>query len=140
MFSEHVTIFQTLSIDIWQLICQQRQTNKTKNGELFFGKLFRNVKFLFLILLREGALESNVAPTNCNSLAYLLHTSKAFSNVELFYIFSQTFFELIFATKIKTMLLKQSAVLFSSCQKKKILSILCTWTLKILFTNKRILT
>ena len=34
-FSEHITIFGTLSIDIWQLKCQQRQTNKTKNDDIF---------------------------------------------------------------------------------------------------------
>ena len=59
-----------------------------------------------------------------NSSAFLLHNSKIFSNVKLFSIFSQTFLELIFATKIKTMLLKQSAVLFTSCQ-KNIAYIMC---------------
>ena len=116
-FSEHITIFRTLSIDIWQLKCQQRQTNETKSGEPFFCKLFRIVQLLGLILLREATLESKVAPTNSNSSAFLLHTSKTFSNLELFSIFSQTFLELIFATKIKTTLLKQSAVLFTSCQR-----------------------
>ena len=120
-FSEHITIFRTFSIDIWQLKCQQRETDRTKNGELYFWKFF------FLIILREATLESKVVPANRNSSALLLYTSKTFS------IFSQTFLELIFTTKIKTMLLKQSAV-------KKILHILCVWTLKILYTNKRILT
>ena len=69
-------------------------------------------------------LESRVIPTNRNSSAFLLHTSKAFSNVEVFSNFSQTFLELNFATKIKTMLLKQSAVLFTSCQ-KNIAYIMC---------------
>ena len=105
-FSEHITIFRTFSIDIWQLKCQQRETDRTKNGELYFWKFF------FLIILREATLESKVVPANRNSSALLLYTSKTFS------IFSQTFLELIFTTKIKTMLLKQSAV-------KKILHILC---------------
>ena len=69
-FSEHNTIF-------WTPKCQQWQTHKTKNGKLFFCKLF--------ILLRKATLESKVAPTNSN-------TSKTFSKVELFCIFSQTFF------------------------------------------------
>ena len=68
MFSEHITILRTLSIDIWQLKCQQRQTNKTKTGKLFFGKLFRIIKFFFPILLRKATLKS----------AFLLHTSKTF--------------------------------------------------------------
>ena len=92
--------FRTLSIDIWQLKCQQRQTNKTKNAKLFFCKLFRIIKFFFLILVREATLEPNVASTNRNSSAFLLHTSMTFSNVAVFTIFSQTFFELIFATNV----------------------------------------
>ena len=114
-FSEHIPYFRTLSIDIWQLNCQQRQTNKTKNGKLFFCKLFRINKFFFLILLREATLESKVAPTNCNCSAFLLHTSKTFSHVELFSISSQTFLKLILATKIKTILMKQQAVLLTNC-------------------------
>ena len=60
--------------------------------------------------MREATLVWKVAPTNRNSSAFLLHTSKIFFNIELFSIFSQTFLVLIFATKIKTMLLKQLAV------------------------------
>ena len=123
-FSEHITIFQTLSIDIWQLKCQQRHTNKTKNGNVFFCKLFRIIKFLFVILLRKTTLESKVASTNRNSSTFLLHTSKIFYNVELFSNFSRTFLELIFATKIKTMFSKQSAGLLTSCQ-KNIAYIMC---------------
>ena len=88
-FSKHITIFRALLIDIWQLECQERQT---KNGKLFFCKLFRIIKFFFLILLREATLESKVALTNRTSSVFLLHTSKIFSNVELFSIFSQPFF------------------------------------------------
>ena len=80
----------------------------------FFCKYFRISKFFFLIFQRKAPCESKVTPTN--SSAFLLHTSKTFFNYGLFSIFSQTFLELIFATKIKTMLLKQSAVLFTSCQ------------------------
>ena len=99
----------------WYL--KTRQTNTTKIANCFFCKLFRINKFFFLILLKEAILESKFAPTNRNSSAFLLHNSKSFSNDKLFSIFSQTFLELIFATKIKTMLLKQSAVLFIRCQK-----------------------
>ena len=78
-FSEHITVFQTLSIDIWQLKCQPRLLNKTKNGKLFFCKLFRIIKFVFHILLRKAVLESKAAPTNHNSSAFLLHSGKTFS-------------------------------------------------------------
>ena len=91
-FSEHITIFRTSSIDIWQLKYQQRQTNKTKNGKLFVCKFLRIIKFFFFILLRKATLESKVAPTNRNSSAFLLHTSKIFYNVELFSIFFRTNF------------------------------------------------
>ena len=83
---------------------------------LFSFKLFRIIKFIFL-LLREASMAAIVNPTKCNSSAFLLHTSKTFSNFELFPIFSQTFLELIITTKLKTILLKQSAVLLTSCQK-----------------------
>ena len=98
----------TLVLKVAPFKLQQQQ--KKKKGELFFCKLF------FLILLREAFWESKVTPTNRNSSAFLLHTRTS-SNVELLSIYSQIFLELIFATRIKTMLLKQSAVLFTSCQK-----------------------
>ena len=63
----------------------------------------------------RATFESKVTSINRKSSAFLLHTSKIFSNVELFSIFSQTFLELIYAAKIKTMLLNQSVVLFTSC-------------------------
>ena len=83
----------------------------------FFLQTFQNYQIFLPILLRKATLESKVAPTNCNSSAFLLHTSKTLSNVELFSNFSHAFLELLFATKIKTMLLKQSAVPFTRCQK-----------------------
>ena len=84
-----------------------------KMATRFFCKLYRIIKFFFFNLLREATFAS----TKRNSSAFLLQPSKTFFNVELFSIFSQTFLELIFAFKIKTMLLKKTAVLFSSCQK-----------------------
>ena len=59
---------------------------------------------------------------------FLLNTSETRSNVVLFSIFIQTFLELIFASRIKTMLLNTPDVLLTSCQ--KIMLILCVWTLK----------
>ena len=104
----------------FQLICDNSNVNNDKQIKQkmanFFLQTFQKLKFYFLILLREATLESKVDHTNCNSSAFQLHISKIFTNVELFSIFLQTFLKLIFATKIKTMLLKQSAVLFTGCQ------------------------
>ena len=66
-FSQNITIFRTFSIDICQVKCQQRQTNKTKNVELVFCELFRIIEFFFLILLREATLKSKVGFVNHNS-------------------------------------------------------------------------
>ena len=105
-FSEYFQIiFDNLNVN-------RRQTNKTKNGKFIFCNFF---KFFSFILLRETTLESKVVSINRNSSVLLLHISKTFSNVELFSK-TQTFLELIFATKIKTKLLKKSAVLLTSCQ------------------------
>ena len=111
-FSEHFQlIFNNSNVN-------NDKKSKTKNGKLFFCKLFRIIKFFFLILLRKATLESKVSSTNRNSAAFLLHTSK--TNVS----WLQTFLELIFPTKIKTMLLKQSTVLFTRYQ-KNIAYIMC---------------
>ena len=91
-FTEHIITFRTFSVDIWQLKCQKWQPSKTKNGKLFFWKLFKIIKLFFIILLREANLESKVTPTNRNSSAFLLHTSKVFPNVELFSILFTKFF------------------------------------------------
>ena len=79
--------FQTLSIDIWQLKCQQ-----TKNDKLFLCKLFRIIKFFFHILLSKATLDSKVAPTNHNNTAFLLPIRRTFANIELFSIFFTNFF------------------------------------------------
>ena len=108
-FSEHFQlIFDNSNVNNSKQIKQKIPNNISAN----FSSI---IKFFFLILLREAIFESKFAPTN--SSAFLLHTSKIFSNFGLFSIFFHTFLKLIFITKIKTMLLKQSAVLFTSCQK-----------------------
>ena len=86
-FSEYITIFRTLSIDIWQLNVNNDKQIKKK------WKPFQNYQICFLILLREATLESKIAPTNLKISAFLIHTSRTFSNVELFSIF-QPFMEL----------------------------------------------
>ena len=109
-FSEHITI-QTLSVDILQLKFQQRQ----KKWLTFITNfLLSNFSSFWLKPLWNQKLLLLTATVRCS----------AFSNVELFNIFSQTFLELIFSAKIKTMLLKQSAVLFTSYQ-KNITYIIC---------------
>ena len=105
-FSKHLQLILNVNNE-------KQRKQKTVN---VFLQTLQNYQIFLLILLRKATLESKVTPTNLNSSAFLLHTSQTFSNVELFSIFSQTFLELIFATKIKTMLLKQSAVLLTSCQ------------------------
>ena len=126
-FSEHITNFRTLSID---------KTNKTKNGELFFCKLFRI--WWFLILLRKANLELKVGSTNRNSPAFLLHNSKTFFNFEVFLIFFTNCFGTNFRHQNKYNFGKTISC-FVYQLSKKILHILCVWTLKILYTNKRIL-
>ena len=76
---------------------------------------------------------TTTARCSCYTLVGSFRTSSCFP------FFLQTFLKLIFATKIKRMLLEQSAVLFISCE-KNILRISCVGTLKILYINKRILT
>ena len=117
-FSEHFQlIFDNLNVNNDNEI-------KQKNCVLFFFfKLFRIIKFFFLILLREATLESIA---RCSSYTLV----RPFPTLSFFPFFSQTFLELIFATKIKTMLFKQSDVLFTSCQ-KNIAYIICLNTYNI---------
>ena len=71
-FSEHITIFRTLSIDIWQLKWQQLQTSAN------FSEL------------------SNISSSSVSGKYFGIKSCyklvRPFSNVELFSIFSQTFF------------------------------------------------
>ena len=57
------------------------KTNKTKNGELVFCKLYRIIKFFFLSLLREATFQLKIAANKRNSLAFLLYISKTFYNI-----------------------------------------------------------
>ena len=96
-FSEHIIIFRTLSIDIWQLKCQQRQTKNGLSDFIEFICLFiicRIIKFFFVILLREATLESKVVSTNLNSSAFLFQRWVVVH-------FLQTFLEIIYATTIQ---------------------------------------
>ena len=76
--------------EYFQLIFDNSNVNNKQMPELFFSKLFRIIKFFFLNLLRKAVLKLKVFPTNRNSSAFLIHTSKSVS------IFSQTFLKLIF--------------------------------------------
>ena len=102
-FSEHITIFRTLSIDIWQLKCQQRQTNKTKISN-FFSANFSELANFSSSPFWEKPLWNQSGSTNRNSSAFLLHTSKTFFNVKLFSIFPKTFLELIWPTMVTTLM------------------------------------
>ena len=67
-----IVIFRTLLIDIWHHNVSSDKQIKQQNFELSFCKLFRIIK--------------------SNSSEFLLHSSKTFPKVELFTIFSQSFF------------------------------------------------
>ena len=124
-FSEHFQlIFDNTNVKNDKQIKQKLENAITAN--------FSGLSNFFLILLRKPTLASKISPTNRNSSAFLLHTSKTFYNVELFSIFFTNFFGS-----------KQCCwnnQLFCLPAVKKILRILCVWTLKMLYTNKRILT
>ena len=101
----------------FQLIFDNSNVNKrqTKNGYHSFYWIYLFIYNLqnYQIFLPYHSKRNHYGIKSCSyqpqKPAFLQYTSKTFSNV-LFSTFSQTFFELIFATKIKTMLLKQPAV------------------------------
>ena len=134
--------FKVRSVSILQfskhfpLIFDNSNVNKqeTKNGGsvvfIEFISLFiicRVIKFFFLILLRKATLESKVTPTNGNSLAFLFHTSKTCSNVELFSIFSHTFFGTNFRHQNKNNVVETIQLFCWPTVKKKLLT-LGVWT------------
>ena len=90
----------------FQLIFDNSNVNNEKQikQKMMNFLFFANFSQLSNFSSSEATLDSKVAPTKGISLAFQLHTSKTFSNAELF-------------SKINTMLLKQSAILFTSCQK-----------------------
>ena len=105
-------IFDNSNVNYYKQIKQKMANFFTTNfSELsnfsfssFWGKLLWNQKLLLLIATAWHSCSTLVRPDA--ALSY-------------FQFFHRLFLELIFANKIKIMLLKQSAVLFNSCQKKK---------------------
>ena len=91
---------------------------KKKNAAHFFCKLFRFTKFFFPILLRDVILKPKVVLTNRISSAFLLHTSKTFSNVKLFSIFLQTFFGTNFRDQNKNNVVEKSSCFVYQLSKK----------------------
>ena len=132
-FSEHIAIFWILSIDIWQLKCQQRQTNKTKHCKFLSANLSELSSFSTSFFWEKPLWNQKFFLLTATAWRSCYTLVRPFPALSCFPLFLQTFLELIFAAKIKTMLSKQPTV-------KKILRILCIWTLKILFMNKRLLT
>ena len=103
-FSEHLQlIFDNSNVN-------KRQTNKTKNGKLFFCKL------------PHPSERSQFGIQICSYITYTRRSCyiqvRSFPTLTSFPFFSWTFLDLIFATIRKTMLLIQSAVLFTSCHQK----------------------
>ena len=134
-FSEHFQFkFDNSNVNNYKHI-------KQKMADFFFVKLST---FSALSFWEKPLWNQRLLLLTAIDRQFLLHSTQTFSNVELFSIVSQTFFELIFATKMKTMLLKQSDVLFKTVAKRILriywLHIAYVWTLKIFCTNKRILT
>ena len=80
-FTDHITIFRTVSIDILQLNLKNDKQITPKMADFFFCKLLRIIKLLFLMLLREATLETKVPPTNRNISAFPLYTSYPLPNV-----------------------------------------------------------
>ena len=96
----------------WYLTTQMSTNKKkcNKKWQTFFLQIFRKYHiFLLLILLRKAILVWKTR-RSCYTLV------RPFPTLSCFPFFSQTYLDLIFATKIKTILLKQSAVFFTSCQ------------------------
>ena len=132
-FSEHITIFRTLSIDIWHFKSQKPTKQNGGSGLIEFICLFiicRTIKFFFLNLMREATLESKAVPTISHSSEFLLNS-----------VFN--FITHIFGNKFSQPKYKQcywNNQLFCWPAVKKWLRSLCVWTLKILYSNKWILT
>ena len=114
----------------------------SENGELFSCNYFRIIQSYFLILLKEAILESKVASTNRNSSALLLHPSKIFLQRYVVIHFFINFFGTNFRHQnIKQCYWNNRLFCLPAVKKKNIAYIvICVWTLKILFSNKRILT
>ena len=99
-FSKHFTIFWTLSIDIWQLKCQQRQINKTKNGDIFSANFSELSNFFPSSSFWEKSLWNHFGITatvrhSCSTQVRSLPTLSCFP-------FSyKLFLELIFAYQTK---------------------------------------
>ena len=117
MFSQHITIFGTFSIDIWQLKCQQRQTNKTKNDKLFFASFSELSNFFSLSFWRQPLWNQKLLLLTVTALRFCYTLVRPFTTLSSFLFFLKNFVELIFVTKINTILLKQSAILLTCCQK-----------------------
>ena len=79
MFSEHITIFRTLSFNIWQLKCQQRQS---KIASQVLLNLFLYNEMNYQIFLPHPSERSNFG-NKSNRLAFQLNSLKTCSNVEL---------------------------------------------------------
>ena len=62
-------------------------TTTNKKLQTFLCKLFRIIKFFFLILLKKANLELKVTPTNRNSSAFLLCTSKTPITTTLLFVY-----------------------------------------------------
>ena len=130
-FSEHITIFRTLSIDIWQhksTIVNNDKQIKQKMAN-FILQTFQNYQIFPPHSSEISNMISEVSFTNRNSSALLLHAGKTFSNLELFFIFSFTyfyFFGTYFRYQNKSNVVETiSCFVYQLSKKKNIAYILC---------------
>ena len=117
MFSEHITIFRIFSINIWLLKYQQRQINKTKNFKFFSVNFSKLSKFSSLSFWEKPFWNEKLLLLTATAWRSCYVLVRPFTMLSCFPFFSEIFLELIFTSKIKTIFLKQSAVLLTSCQK-----------------------
>ena len=131
-------MFRTLSIDIWQLKCQQRQ----KKCQTFFSANFSE-------LLNFSSLSLWEKPLWNQKLLLLTSIGRrsCYTLVRPFPMWSYfPFFPKLFGTNFQHQN-ENNFVETISCfayqlskKTKYCVPLLCVWTLKILYTNKRILT
>ena len=121
---DHVTIFRTLSIDIWKFKIANLSEISNFSSSSFWEKPLWNLKLLLL-----------TATARCSSYTLV----RPVPTLSCFPFFNKLFWNFInFRHQNKNSVVETRINQLS--KKKKKLRISCAWTLKILYTNKQILT
>ena len=118
--------------------CEQRQTNKTKNGEFFYANFSELSNFSSSSFWEKPLWNQKLFLLTATARRSCYILVRPFPTLSCFLLFFTNFFGTNFRYQNKN-----NGVEIIRCfvyqLKKKILRILCVWTLKILFANKRIL-